>query len=178
MPDIKLVLPRSHQRVNRIAIQPYLSELESLQSDRVSEDWYRFSSSSHDAFAMARQHYSVKHRHPKCTALAGPGEKIVLMTSDRKALFIWLYSKYRADGQDGINCTIFRNESNVLSSVLIEQAMKVAWDKWPERRLFTFVNPTKVSSHNPGYCFKRAGWKTCGMSNKGLIILESWPTSS
>jgi hypothetical protein len=30
----------------------------------------------------------------------------------------------------------------------------------------------RIISRNPGYCFKRAGWRACGKTQKGLIILE------
>ena len=42
-----------------------------------------------------------------------------------------------------------------------------------EERFFTFVNPGKVGSPNPGYCFKKAGWRHVGRTKKrGLHILE------
>jgi hypothetical protein len=41
--------------------------------------------------------------------------------------------------------------------------------------LYTYVNGRKVKSANPGYCFKRAGWRTCGKTAGGLIILEKTP---
>jgi hypothetical protein len=33
----------------------------------------------------------------------------------------------------------------------------------------------KIRSSNPGYCFKRAGWRKVGMSKSGLILLEKQP---
>jgi len=44
--------------------------------------------------------------------------------------------------------------------------------KWPGERLYTYVNSHKIRSTNPGYCFLRAGWRKCGMTKGGLIILE------
>lgn len=80
------------------------------------------------------------------------------------------------DGQAGVNCTIFRNESDCLASDLIIEAEQWAWERWPGERLFTYVNPLKIKSGNPGYCFQCAGWQKCGVSkvNK-LIILEKLP---
>ena len=75
---------------------------------------------SHDmhpiAQKLADRHYSRKTPGAK-TGFVGPGEKLVLMSSDGKALFVWLHSdpKLRADGIDGINCTIFRNEGPVFA---------------------------------------------------------------
>ena len=37
----------------------------------------------------------------------------------------------------------------------------LAWERWPGERLFTYVDPNKVRSFNPGYCFLRAGWDRC-----------------
>jgi hypothetical protein len=96
---------------------------------------------------------------------------MVLLTDKEDALFVW--RKFIDDsGQKGINCAVFRNESDVLSSLLIKEAMEHAWRRWPEERLYTYVNMRKIKSSNPGYCFKMAGWRACGMSKGGLIILE------
>lgn len=129
------------------------------------------------ARALFRRHYTYRRyrdgRDPKL--FAGPGEKMVLMTTGCDALFVW--RKFRsADGQRGINCSIFRNESPILSSVLIKEAMRLAWERWPGERLYTYVNPHKVKSPNPGYCFKVAGWRVCGITRaKKLLILEALP---
>jgi len=47
-----------------------------------------------------------------------------------------------------------------------------AWKKWPPQRLYTTVNPRKIKSTNPGFCFLCAGWRRCGFTESGLIILE------
>jgi hypothetical protein len=102
----------------------------------------------------------------------GPGEKMVLLTEREDALFVW--RKFIDDsGQQGVNCAIFRNESGILSSLLIREAMLHAWRRWPGERLYTYVNPRKIRSSNPGCCFKMAGWKVCGVSKGGLAILEA-----
>ena len=130
---------------------------------------------SHDmnpiAQRLADRHYSRKTPGAK-TGFVGPGEKMVLLSSDGKALFAWLHSdpKLRADGIDGVNCTIFRNEGPVLSSKLIIEAEKFANEKWPGKKLFTYINPKKVRSKRPGWCFIKAGWKQVGISKKGLLL--------
>lgn len=127
------------------------------------------------AYALYMRHYS--HRPRKNIGnykIGGPGEKMILMTFNCDALFIW--RKFRSmDGQPGISCAVFRNEGTVLSSTLICEAMKLAWQRWPGQRLFTYVNPHKVASRNPGYCFKMAGWRKCGMTAKRLLIFEAQP---
>lgn len=120
------------------------------------------------------RHYSriryLDGRAPKL--FVGPGEKMVLVTPELDAIFIW--RKFiNADGQWGVNCAAFRNESQVLSSALIVEAEALAWRRWPNERLYTYVNPRKIRSSNPGCCFMKAGWRRCGITkiNK-LLILE------
>jgi len=103
----------------------------------------------------------------------GPGEKLVLLSPKCDALFVW--RKFRsANGQEGVNCAVFRNESNVLSSLLIIDAERIASIKWPtEHRFYTYVNPSAVRSSNPGCCFKCAGWHFCGLTKiRKLLIFE------
>ena len=97
------------------------------------------------------------------------------MTPCAKALFVW--RKFiNLDAQDGVNCAIFRNESAYLASDLIKSAMAIAWERWPAQRLYTYVNPRAVASKNPGYCFKLAGWRLCGITkSRKLLILECMP---
>jgi hypothetical protein len=78
-------------------------------------------------------------------------------------------------------CTAFRNESSILSSSLIEQAVAVTLFSLkmppPDLGFITFVNALKVKSSNPGYCFKKAGWKQVGFTKKGLHVLQLLPTA-
>jgi hypothetical protein len=124
--------------------------------------------------AMYERHYSCYQYKDgrKRTQAVAPGKYIALMTVNRDALFIWSQQKYRADKQQGINCAVFRNESNILSSDLITEAVEIAQRRWPGERLFTFVDGSKITSANPGYCFKKAGWKRCGTTAAGLLIFE------
>ena len=55
----------------------------------------------------------------------------MLRTVEYDALFVWLYSLYRSDNQQGICCTLFRNESKHLSSTLIAEAEVLAACRWP-----------------------------------------------
>ena len=132
--------------------------------------------------AMYNRHYSSRQykdgRRPKL--FTGPGQKLCLMTPDSRALFVWRKFIDRS-GQVGVNCAIFRNENAfdgaIKSSELILAAETLAWTKWPGQRLYTYVNPRRVQSRNPGYCFKMAGWKLCGITKiNQLLILEKYPT--
>lgn len=142
--------------------------------------WVRIRDGNEAAFELFSRHYTFRKWRQRdgknAKRFIGPGERIVLLTRCRKALFVWLHEKWRMDKQIGICCTVFRNESDILSSKLIKEAMLWAAEKWPRERLFTFVNGTKIKSHNPGYCFKKAGWRHCGYTQaKGLHILEYLP---
>ena len=150
-------------------------------------EWYGASKRDPRVVALYARHYSSKKNNKPYASLlshgvAAPGAVIVLLTSDASALFIWLKQKYHSNNQTGINCAVFRNEGIALSSRLIIRAELFAWAQWPAERLYTYVDPTKVNSRNPGYCFKRAGWQLVRAANgkllkttDGLLIFEKFP---
>lgn len=122
---------------------------------------------------MYERHYSCYRyrdgRRPK--KMVGPGEYILLRTWNCDAVFVW--RKFLDNsGQRGINCAVFRNEGKVKSSELIRQADAIAFTVWPRERHYTYVNEAKIRSTNAGCCFKMAGWRICGRSKGGLLILE------
>lgn len=126
------------------------------------------------ARAIYDRHYSRIHyadgRKPKL--FVGPGEKCVLITEAGDA--VWCWRKFKdASGQKGVNNAIFRNEGPILSSLLILDAERIAWARWPGERLYTYVQPKAIRSSNPGACYLKAGWRKCGITkwNK-LVILE------
>lgn len=138
------------------------------------------------AITLYRRHYSAKRNdYPgrQLRNFVGPGQPMVLLTADCRAAFCWVWNTLpRWDGQAGVCCTLFRNESPVLSSTLIREADALAWARWPGQRLFTYVDPNEVASANPGFCFLQAGWRrvrdTAGRpvrSTRGLLILERLP---
>lgn len=141
---------------------------------KVSQYWFLAIDGDAHCREIFHRHYSWRPyadgRDPKL--FVGPGEKCVLITESGDALFVW--KKFiSGDGQQGINCAVFRNESAVLSSTLILDAETVASKRWPGERFFTYVNGKRIRSTNPGACFKAAGWSVCGKTRwKGLTILE------
>lgn len=130
------------------------------------------------ALILHHRHYSRRRyadgRDP--ALFVGPGEKLVLLAHDDDALFIWRRF-IDASGQSGVNCALFRNESGHLSSEMILDAETWAWERWPGERLYTYVNPARIRSVNPGYCFKCAGWRRCGTTRgrRPLVVLEKHP---
>jgi hypothetical protein len=131
------------------------------------------------AFRCYRRHYSAqKNKRPKIRQFVGPGEMMVLIGFLFSGLFVWRKERFRLDGQTGINCAVFRNESSAhLSSDLIREAVLFAWERWPGERLYTMVDGEKTKrrrgKRNPaGQCFLHAGWSKCGETQRGLVILE------
>lgn len=130
-------------------------------------------------------HYSA--RKSLATRLArgsqqfgGSGERMVLLTADESALFVWRRQNFRLDSQRGVECSVFRNTGPELSSELILGAEALAWGRWPGARFFTFIDADATSGRRsrraaPGHCFRVAGWTECGRSSRGLIVLEKLP---
>lgn len=142
-----------------------------------AEPWVEIRDGNPTALDLFSRHYSryvyADGRQP--ARFVGPGERMVLLTPDARALFVW--RRFRSmDHQQGVNCAIFRNEGAHRSSDLIREAMLLAWSRWPGERLYTYVNPRRIASPNPGYCFKCSGWNPCGTTKKRrLLILEALP---
>lgn len=138
--------------------------------------WWLTKDGDLDCLALYERHYSA-YRYAdgrQRKLFVGPGEKVVLRTERADALFVWR-NFIDDSGQDGINCAVFRNESEHRSSDLIRQADAIADCLWPNRRHYTYVRAEAVRSSNPGFCFQRAGWRRCGRTKGGLVILEKLP---
>jgi hypothetical protein len=123
---------------------------------------------------LADRHYS--RRTPGARQFCYSGRKLVLRNAEASVLFVWMFPdpQYRMDDQTGYNCAIFRNESPRLSSEIILEAEGMAFEKWGPARMYTYIDPAKVKSRNPGYCFKVAGWRFVRVtpSGKHLLVKE------
>lgn len=147
--------------------------IEDALPSKIYGHWQLFKDGNPAALALYDRHYSARPVEDR-KLFVGPGEKTVLLTAARDALFVW--RRFIDDsGQTGINCAVFRNEGPLLSSELVREAMAIAWMKYPGQRLYTFVDAEEIKSTNPCCCFKVAGWRECGVSKAGLIILEALP---
>lgn len=133
-------------------------------------NWFSVKDGDPRAVYLFRRHYSC--RDPKINytryGFSGNGESMILLTQDCQALWCWRLVK-----GEGVYCSVFHNESPILSSELVKEADELAWQRWNGvNRHFTHVNPYKVSGD--GKCFKSAGWKKLPKRTKKqrLISLE------
>lgn len=142
--------------------------------------WWLTKDGDVQVLALYERHYSAYQYQDGRTRklFCGPGEKLVLRTKEADAAFVWrkfvddCIDERTSEKQQGINCALFRNESRHLSSELIRQADSIADCLWPDRRHYTYVNAERIASTNAGFCFKCAGWKRCGRTRSGLIVME------
>ena len=109
-----------------------------------------------------------------------PGYNMVLWCSGPKgeATWVWFRPKWesgipgtnRKDGLRAIECTLFRNESGLLSSDLIREATYLlpSWVhaqdvEWPDGAITgikSSITAHRRSRHNlPGHCYRMAGWQ-------------------
>src|SRR5438105_1231707 len=84
------------------------------------------------ALALYERHYSCRqYRDGRVRGLfLGPGEKLVLLSACGDALCGFRRFRSR-DLQPGVNLAVFRNEGSVRSSLLIREATRRAWSRWP-----------------------------------------------
>lgn len=128
------------------------------------------------ANALAKRHYSCQS--PESSQFVPPGEPIVLMTPEADALWVSLRQKAEYTDHDWPGawmCTIFRNESRILSSELIREAVAATrffWENPPENGFVTFVDPGKVRhKRDPGRCFIRAGFSLVGETKVNRLLV-------
>ncbi len=151
----------------------------SEQISMLEGPWIHVRDGDPSAMSLFQRHYTARTTKPKVYQFVGPGEKMVLITPDARALFVW--RRFLSDaGEIGVNCAVFRNEKSAAgrSSDLILAAKTEAWNRWPGQRLYTYVNPAKIRhKRDPGRCFIRAGFTTCSYRTKkdGKIVLEAFP---
>jgi hypothetical protein len=129
---------------------------------------------------LADRHYS--RRKVGSPQFMPPGQTIVLVAPDA----VWGWWRPHPDAgikpmnnREGWTCTIFRNESPVLSSDLVLEAEDMLFAECGEvgpDGMLTYVWDRKVASAHPGYCFKKAGWRAIGRSADGKkTLLQKTP---
>ncbi len=167
-----------------------METVEGLQLSLIQETGYWRTVRDGDplAFALYQRHYSFyqyadgrreRYGYRNRRLIVGPGEKLVLLGNDGMALCCWRrFHDASSTGERKVFCTVFRNESDQRASDILRAAMLLAWQRWPEERLWTYVDPRKVNSDVPGYCFRRARWKRVGVTAGGLLVFSVNPSSA
>jgi hypothetical protein len=152
--------------------------ISSTQNTEVSL-WQLSNRANRYAAAIADRHYN--RQKVGARQFVPPGRCIVLLTPAHDALWVssYPYAEYVKHQWAGAwICSCFRNESAHLSSTLILQAVAVTREIWgtpPQLGMITFVDPAKIRSSNPGYCYKKAGWRHVGSTKSGLVALQLLP---
>ena len=168
-----LYVPRFQEREAKLIHGKHWSKAICDDQTVMNAIWWLTKDGDRKAYELYRRHYSSKkNKRPRIRQFVGPGESIVLRTWDGNALWVW--RKFIDDsGQQGINCAVFRNESAHQSSELIRQADAIADFVWPGERHYSFVDASELpATSNHGFCFLCAGWRRCGTTKGGLLILE------
>jgi hypothetical protein len=122
-----------------------------------------------ESVMLADGHYS--RQKPGTNQFMPPGRTIVIRDPEGTVVFGWLSQQFRDDGENGYNCSIFRNVSGRLSSDVILECEQIVFEAWGENRVFTYVDPLHIRSVNPGYCFKKAGWIFVRRTQDGKHLL-------
>jgi hypothetical protein len=131
-----------------------------------------------EAAVIADRHYS--RQKPGTSQFVPPGRCFVLVSDSAYWVTSWPFAEYVKHAWAGAwMCSAFRNEGEVLSSLLIREA--VAATRWnygdaPELGMVTFVDTAKVRhKRDPGRCFLKAGFTKCGHTKGGLLALRLRP---
>jgi hypothetical protein len=124
--------------------------------------------------ALADRHYTRRAKSIGKPQFSTCTRKLILRDGPGTVLFVWTWTpkEKRYDQQEGFNCALFRNESSRRSSEIILEAEQAVVAHWGAGRAYTFIDPRRVRSTNPGYCFLMAGWRHAGWTAKGKRILE------
>lgn len=139
---------------------------------------------SHRADPVARKiadrHYS--RQKVGTPQFVPPGRCLVLVTEDEDAYWVtsWPFGEFVKHAWPGAwVCSAFRNEGQILSSLLIKDAISATRSEFgepPECGMVTFIDAGKVrKKRDPGRCFLRAGFKVAGKTKGGLIALQLLP---
>ena len=134
------------------------------------------------AARLADRHYS--RQKPGSPQFVPPGRCLVLFAESETGSAYWVtswpFAEYvRHEWAGAWVCSAFRNEGAGLSSDLIRQAVAATLARWPDvpdLGMVTFVDTDKTRrKRDPGRCFLRAGFETCGVTKGGLVALRLPP---
>lgn len=145
--------------------------------------WYQTTAYDKRASLLYDRHYSraILNKSSVGKRQFTIANSLVLVTVDYSALWVtcWQNPVARNDGKDMWCNQIFRNESDISSSVLISEAVQISrWRWWPllpPDGFTTYVADRLVQSDIAGYCYRRATprWHKRGFTlAKKLSILH------
>ena len=143
-------------------------------------NWFRSHRADPRALPLADRHYN--RQKPGTPQFVPPGRCIVLLTEQADALWVssWPFAAFVKHAWAGAwVCSCFRNESSLLASDLIREAVAVTryiWGTPPSLGFVTFVDRGKVRRKRDfGRCYRKAGWEVCGETKGGLLALRLLP---
>jgi hypothetical protein len=125
------------------------------------------------ARVLADRHYN--RQKVGAPQFVPPGRCLVLFRPGAFWVTSWPFAEYVKHAWAGrFVCSAFRNESDVLSSDLVRDALACTRWKWPEATcgMVTFVDTRKTRrKRDPGRCYRKAGFKPAGFTKGGLVAL-------
>lgn len=172
----------TRQRDKKVAVSPF------APLNCYARFWQMSHRADKQALPLADAHYS--RQKPGTPQFVKPGACIVLLS---QADALWVTSaplkQYVKHAWAGAwECSMFRNESENLSSELIIEAVGITrqiYKEPPPLGMITFVDPRKVTGffvrtkHGRelrwGYSFWQAGFEFCGWTKGGLYALRLKP---
>lgn len=135
-----------------------------------------------EALPLADRHYN--RQKPGSPQFVPPGRCVVLLTECRKALWVtsWPFAEFvKYEWAGAWVCSCFRNESSILSSLLIAEAVAITrfiYGEPPPLGMVTFIDRDRVRKKRDfGRCYRKAGWEVCGETKGGLLALQLSPDS-
>lgn len=143
-------------------------------------NWHVSSRADTRALPLADRHYNrQKVGSPQ---FVPPGRCLVLLTANADALWVTSYpfAKYVLHQWAGAwVCSMFRNESSILSSLLIREAVAATLSHFgaaPELGMITFIDTKHVRRKRDwGRCYLKAGFEHVGYTKGGLVALQLLP---
>jgi hypothetical protein len=109
---------------------------------------------------------TTRAKKPGTNQFVPPGRCIVLLTEKADALWVtsWPFAEYTKHAWAGAwMCSLFRNESEYLSSDLIRAAVAATcaiYGEPPALGMVTFIDASSVRrKRDPGRCYRKAGFK-------------------
>ena len=135
----------------------------------MTSPWRRSDKFDPAARSIADRHYN--RQKPGTPQFVRPAKSLVLRSSDGGALWVSIWPEFAQHAWRGAwECQIFRREhGEMVASEMIRHAVAHTCEDFgtpPALGMVTFVDPEKVASSNPGYCFLRAGFRRVGITKE------------